>query len=80
MSEYMKQFKIQVASKIPGIKFQDKSGGELQLIKDGNVVATIKDEKDYVTVTIKNNTFKYDKWYTKPEHLAETIRVYIERS
>lgn len=76
----MKQFKIQVASKIPGIKFQDKSGGELQLIKDGNVVATIKDEKDYVTVTIKNNTFKYDKWYTKPEHLAETIRVYIERS
>ncbi|MGB9828076.1 MAG: hypothetical protein ACPLSM_06110 [Thermosphaera sp.] len=79
MSEYMKQFKIQVASKIPGIKFQDKSG-ELQLIKDGNVVATIKDEKDYVTVTIKNNTFKYDKWYTKPEHLAETIRVYVERS
>lgn len=76
----MKQFKIQVASKIPGIKFQDKSGSELQLIKDGNVVATIKDEKDYVTVTIKNNTFKYDKWYTKPEHLAETIRVYIERS
>ncbi len=75
----MKQFKIQVASKIPGIKFQDKSG-ELQLIKDGNVVATIKDEKDYVTVTIKNNTFKYDKWYTKPEHLAETIRVYVERS
>ncbi|WP_448577546.1 hypothetical protein [Thermosphaera sp.] len=80
MSEYMKQFKIQVASKIPGIKFQDKSGGELQLIKDGNVVATVKDEKDYVTVTIKNNTFKYDKWYTKPEHLAETIRVYVERS
>ncbi len=76
----MKQFKIQVASKIPGIKFQDKSGGELQLIKDGNVVATVKDEKDYVTVTIKNNTFKYDKWYTKPEHLAETIRVYVERS
>ncbi|MFZ8791531.1 MAG: hypothetical protein ACO2OS_04535 [Thermosphaera aggregans] len=80
MSEYMKQFKIQVASKIPGIKFQDKSGGELQLIKDGNVVAVIKDEKDYVTVTIKNNTFKYDKWYTKPEHLAETIRIYVERS
>jgi hypothetical protein len=80
MSEYMKQFKIQVASKIPGIKFQDKSGGELQLIKDGNIVAVIKDEKDYVTVTIKNNTFKYDKWYTKPEHLAETIRIYVERS
>ncbi|MCC5990647.1 MAG: hypothetical protein LM558_03990 [Thermosphaera sp.] len=80
MSEYMKQFKIQVASKIPGIKFQDKSGGELQLIKDGNVVAVIKDEKDYVTVTIKNNIFKYDKWYTKPEHLAETIRIYVERS
>ncbi|WP_052891598.1 hypothetical protein [Thermosphaera aggregans] len=80
MSEYMKQFKIQVASKIPGIKFQDKSGGELQLIKDGNVVAVIKDEKDYVTVTIKNNTFKYDKWYTKPEHLAETIKIYVERS
>jgi len=76
----MKQFKIQVASKIPGIKFQDKSGGELQLIKDGNVVAVIKDEKDYVTVTIKNNIFKYDKWYTKPEHLAETIRIYVERS
>ncbi|MEM0378129.1 MAG: hypothetical protein QXP68_02935 [Thermosphaera sp.] len=79
MSEYIKQFKIQIASKIPGIKFQDKSAGEVQLIKEGNVVATVRDEKDYVVVTIKNNTFKYDKWYTKPENLAETLKVYLER-
>ncbi|MCY0868445.1 MAG: hypothetical protein OWQ48_04350 [Desulfurococcus sp.] len=80
MSEYIKQLKLQVASKIPGVRFQDKSAVEVSIVKEGRAVATVRDEKDYVTLTTADgNSYKYDKWYTKPEHLAETIRVYVER-
>lgn len=78
-SEYLKQFKIQMVSKVPGIKFQDKSAVETMILKDNKVVASVRDEKDYVTVTIENNTYKYDKWYTKPEHLAEVLKTYLTR-
>ncbi|MEL9909467.1 MAG: hypothetical protein QXP97_02490 [Desulfurococcus sp.] len=80
MSEYIKQLKIQVASKVPGVKFQDKSALEVMILKEGKAVLTIRDEKDYIVLTTSDgNSFKYDKWYTKPEHLADTVKVYIER-
>lgn len=79
MSEYLKQFKIQLLSKVQGVKFQDKSAIETAIVREGQVVAMIKDEKDYVTVNIGGNVYKYDKWYTKPEHLAEALKVYLER-
>jgi len=80
MSEYIKQLKIQVAGKISGVKFQDKSAMEVMIMREGKLVATVRDEKDYVTVTTTDgNSFKYDKWYTKPEHLADMIKVYVER-
>ncbi|ADV64397.1 hypothetical protein [Desulfurococcus mucosus] len=80
MSEYIKQLKIQVAGKVPGVKFQDKSAMEVMIMKEGKTLLTIRDEKDYITLTTADGkSFKYDKWYTKPENLAETIKVYVER-
>lgn len=49
-------------------------------MREGKTLLTIRDEKDYITLTTADGkSFKYDKWYTKPENLAETIKVYVER-
>ncbi|AFK51008.1 hypothetical protein TCELL_0583 [Thermogladius calderae 1633] len=77
MSEYIKQFKIQLASKVRGVTFQDRGANVTSVLMGGSVRAVVKDEGDYVVVTIDNKDFKYDKWYTKPQHLADTIAVYL---
>jgi hypothetical protein len=76
MSEYLKQLKIQVLSRVSGVKFQDVSPVEIVLLKEGYPEVRVRDEKDYVTVRYGDQTIRYDKWYTKPEHLAEMIKVY----
>ncbi|MCC6041999.1 MAG: hypothetical protein LM554_02490 [Desulfurococcaceae archaeon] len=76
MSEYLKQLKIQVLSRVSGVKFQDVSPVEIVLLKEGYPEIRVRDEKDYVTVRYGDQTIRYDKWYTKPEHLAEMIKVY----
>jgi hypothetical protein len=76
MSEYLKQLKIQVLSRVSGVKFQDISPVEIVLLKEGYPEIRVRDEKDYVTVRYGDQTIRYDKWYTKPEHLAEMIKVY----
>jgi hypothetical protein len=80
MSEYIKQLKIQIATKIRGVKFQDHSPLEVSLVKEGFPEIRVRDERDYVVLTISGNQYKYDKWYTKPEHLAEIIKVYYTKS
>lgn len=79
MSEYLKQLKIQVAGRVQGVRFQDISPLEISVLKEGYPEVRIKDEKDYVTVKYGDQSIKYDKWYTKPEHLAEMIKVYYAR-
>jgi hypothetical protein len=76
MSEYLKQLKIQVMSRVSGVKFQDVSPVEVVLLKEGYPEVRVRDERDYVTVKYGDQTIRYDKWYTKPEHLAEMIKVY----
>lgn len=77
MSEYLKQLKIQIASKVQGVRFQDVSPLEIMILKEGQPEVRVKDEKDYVTVKYVDQVIKYDKWYTKPEHLAEMIKIFF---
>lgn len=79
MSEYLKQLKVQLASKVPGVKFRDTSPLEVVISREGFPEVRIRDEKDYVIVKIEDQSYKYDKWYTKPEHLAETLKVYYTK-
>ncbi|MEM3976475.1 MAG: hypothetical protein QXO87_06950, partial [Desulfurococcaceae archaeon] len=76
MSEYLKQLKVQLVGKVPGVRFHDISPLELSIAREGFPEVRIRDEKDHVVVRIENQVYKYDKWYTKPEHLAETLKVY----
>lgn len=80
MSEYLKQFKIQLVSRVKEIKFEDVSPVEIVIRKTGFPDVRVKDEREYVIVRIENNEYKYDKWYTKPEHLAEVIKVYYTKT
>ncbi|MFZ8782831.1 MAG: hypothetical protein ACO2OR_02445 [Desulfurococcaceae archaeon] len=80
MSEYIKQLKVQIASKVRDVKFKDHSPLEISVLKEGFPEIRVRDERDYVILTISGNQYKYDKWYTKPEHLAEMIKVYYTKS
>ncbi len=77
MSDYLKQLKKLIVTKLSGYRILDKSPSVFQLIKDNNVVATIKDQGEFVIVTIAGKDYKYDKWYTKPEHLANVLVNYF---
>lgn len=45
----------------------------LTILKEKEVVMTIRDLKDYIELSYKGKKYSYDKWYTKPQHLASTI-------
>ncbi|MEM4487680.1 MAG: hypothetical protein QXK88_02615 [Desulfurococcaceae archaeon] len=80
MSEYLKQLKIQLVTKIPGLKFYDISPLEIGISKEGHSEIRVKDERDYVIIKLGNQLYKYDKWYTKPEHLAEMLKIYYTKT
>ncbi len=78
MSDYMKQLRdILVKELARCYAIGVKSRTVLQIIRSGNVEATIKDSGEYVIVTIGGKEYKYDKWYTKPVHLAKVITNYF---
>lgn len=64
---------------LKGYKIMDKGTNVFQLVKDDNVMATVKDQGDYVIVTIAGKQYKYDKWYTKPQHLARVLINYFSK-
>ena len=55
-----------------------KVGSTLKLIKDGDTVMNISDKGDFVELSFKGHKYTYDKWYTKPEHLASTIKQVLD--
>lgn len=47
--------------------------GSIRLVKNMQVVMTVNDKGDYVELETGGKTYRYDKWYTKPKHLATVI-------
>ncbi|MET1127920.1 MAG: hypothetical protein ABWW70_01185 [Thermoproteota archaeon] len=60
-----------------GLKIM-KVGSTLKLVKDGDTVMNISDKGEIVELTFQGKKYTYDKWYTKPEHLAATIKQVLE--
>jgi hypothetical protein len=73
MSSYIKDLKTLLLTKLSGFKIMDKSPSVFAIVKENKIHAIIKDQGEYVIVTIGGKDYKYDKWYTKPEHLAAVI-------
>uniref|UniRef100_A0A7J3ZK32 Uncharacterized protein n=1 Tax=Fervidicoccus fontis TaxID=683846 RepID=A0A7J3ZK32_9CREN len=72
---YLQELKDRIAPELAskGIKVLPKGSSVLRVVKDTEVVMTISDRGDYVELDYKGKSYKYDKWYTKPEHLAKVI-------
>jgi hypothetical protein len=48
-------------------------GNTLRIVKDMKIVMTLIDRGDYIEMSYEGQSYKYDKWYTKPEHLVPVI-------
>ncbi len=79
MSQYLSELKTKLVGKLPGYRFMDKGPNVFAIVKDNQVKAIVKDQGDYVIVTISGKDYKYDKWYTKPEHLATVLINYFSQ-
>ncbi len=75
----MKQLKMLLLTKLTGFKIMDKSPSVFAIIKDNKIKAIVKDQGEYVIVNIAGKDYKYDKWYTKPEHLANVLINYLKQ-
>ncbi|MCI4395940.1 MAG: hypothetical protein JHC28_00060 [Thermoprotei archaeon] len=74
MADYLEELKEKISQKLneKGIKILPKTG-TLRLVKDNEIVMVLTDKGDYIEMSYKGQTYKYDKWYTKPEHLSSVI-------
>lgn len=79
MSDYVKQLKMLLLTKLAGFKIMEKSPSVFAIIRDNKIKAIVKDQGEYVIVNIGGKDYKYDKWYTKPEHLANVLINYLKQ-
>jgi len=72
---YVEELKSKIEKELAekGVRVQMRGSSGLQLLRGGEVVMTIVDRGEHVELSYKGKTYKYDKWYTKPEHLAKVI-------
>jgi len=48
-------------------------GSTMKITKNGETLMTLQDKGQIVELSFRGNKYTYDKWYTKPVHLAQTI-------
>lgn len=77
MSQYLSELKTKLVGKLSGYRFMDKGPNTFAIVKDNQVKAIVKDQGDYIIVSLGGKDYKYDKWYTKPEHLATVLINYF---
>ena len=75
MSEYLDEVKQIIRPEIGkwGLKILPKGRSSFSLLRKTDVVMTVRDTADQVELSYKGRRYTYDKWYTKPEHLAAVI-------
>jgi hypothetical protein len=79
MSEYLSKLKELIKPKLTRMGYQVMTvGSTLKVLKSGQTVMNISDRGEIVEMTFQGRKYTYDKWYTKPEHLAATIIRTIE--
>lgn len=75
MSAYIDQVKDIIRPELSkhGLKILPRGKSSFSLVKGTQVYMTIRDAGDIVELSFKGKKYTYDKWYTKPEHLAQVI-------
>ncbi|MGC9071878.1 MAG: hypothetical protein ACP5HK_04185 [Acidilobus sp.] len=75
MSEYLSEVKellLKEAGKYE-IKVETKGRNVLSVSRGGSEIMSIRDTDDNVEITYQGQKYTYDKWYTKPQHLAQVV-------
>ncbi|GAB6148573.1 hypothetical protein [Stetteria hydrogenophila] len=75
MSEYIQQLIEIIRPEISkyNLKILPRGKSSFSLIRGTDVVMTVRDAGEIVELSYKGKKYNYDKWYTKPQHLADTI-------
>ncbi|MEB3764817.1 MAG: hypothetical protein GSR77_01425 [Desulfurococcales archaeon] len=75
MSEYLDQVKSMVKPEAAkyGLKILPRGKSSFSLIKGGQIYMTIRDTGDNIEISFAGKKYMYDKYYTKPEHLAQVV-------
>ncbi|NPA04906.1 MAG: hypothetical protein GXO09_02270 [Crenarchaeota archaeon] len=74
MTQYLSQLKELLSPKLTAKGYKlFLMGSTLKIMKGMQTVMNIVDKGEEVELSFKGQKYKYDKWYTKPEHLAKTI-------
>ncbi len=74
MSDYLKQLRDILNQKLnrSDIKIL-VIGSKMKITKGTETLMELQDKGQIVELNFRGKKYTYDKWYTKPEHLAQTI-------
>jgi len=80
MSEYIEEVKEKIRGELGkyGLKILPRGRSSFSLVRGGEIVLTVRDAQEMVEISYKGKKYTYDKWYTKPEHLAQVILNVLE--
>jgi hypothetical protein len=75
VSEYIQQLLDEIRGEVGkyGLKVLPRGKSSFSLIRGTEIVMTVRDAGEIVELSYKGKKYTYDKWYTKPPHLAATI-------
>jgi len=76
VSEYIQEVLNEIRKELPkyNLKVLPRGKNSFSLIRGTEIVMTVRDAGDVVELSYKNKKYTYDKWYTKPPHLAAVIK------
>ncbi len=80
MSKYIEEVKSLLRARLSGYSIVEKSPSVFQIVKGNTALATVKDQGENVIIVIKGQEYRYDKFYTKPEHLANVLANYFKQA
>ncbi|MEM1619276.1 MAG: hypothetical protein QXU97_03470 [Fervidicoccaceae archaeon] len=71
---YLEELREKISGELAarGMKLMPR-GSTLRIIKEDSVLMELTDRGDFVEINYKGRMYRYDKWYTKPKHLADVI-------
>ncbi|MGC8572700.1 MAG: hypothetical protein C0172_02190 [Caldisphaera sp.] len=75
MSDYLDQVKDAIRSEVTknGFKIESRGKNSFALTKEGADFMIVRDSDEQVEISYKGQRYQYDKYYTKPQHLAQVI-------
>jgi len=76
VSDYIQEVLEEIRSILPkyDLKVLPRGKNSFSLIRGSEIVMTVRDAGDIVELSYKSKKYTYDKWYTKPPHLAAMIK------